>query len=193
MVKDMIRQRWRSFVIAGLGLLLFYACNGNRRPQADNPVSRFIGSEIQFDGLLSFNMPDGETLASMLKDAQNSIIVYIDSSSCEDCSISRALNIRGFELELKQKLIGDIPFLFIFNTQDIWTLEKRLHDFGFYHYYFVDYESTFLRKNKIPADKRFHTFLLDENNKVVLVGNPSTNQKVRDLYNKVLHCPVNRR
>lgn len=33
----------------------------------------------------------------------------------------------------------------------------------------------------IPSETKYHTFLIDENDKVVLVGNPLTKTKIRDV------------
>jgi len=188
-MKYTISKRWRNFAITGLGLLLLYACNGNKRTHADNPISQLIGRTILFEELLPFNLPEGATLYSLSKNANYGVIVYVDSSSCENCSITAALNIRGYQLELQEKHRDDIRFVYIFNTQDVWALQQRLLDFGFYHYYFVDFENTFLERNQIPSDKRFHTLLIDNENKVLVIGNPSTNMKIRSLYNKVLKNP----
>ena len=150
-----------------------------------------IGREIDFTELILFNLPTGETHKSLLEIARNSIVIYVDSSSCVDCSITNTLNIRGYELELKQKQREDIPFIYIFNTQDVWTLQNRLHELGFYHYYFVDFENIFLKKNQIPENSLFHTFLL-KNDKVRLIGNPSSNFKIKALYNRELKMPTRR-
>jgi hypothetical protein len=147
-----------------------------------------MGKEILFEGLLSFNLQEGMTLSSLRGNADHCIVVYVDSSSCEDCSITNALNLWGYELELRQKQKDNVLFIYIFNTQDIGVLQKRLHDLGFFHHYFVDFENVFLSNNQIPRDLRFHTFLLKDN-KVRIIGNPSSNQKVRKLYDKALRVP----
>ena len=182
------RQLWRNLVLVGLGLLLYCACNGNKHPQTGNPISQMMGREILFEELLLFNQQEGATLHSLSENINYSIIVYVDSSTCEDCSITTALNIRGYQLELQQKQRDDIRFIYIFNTQDIGSLQERLRGFGFYHYYFVDFENTFLANNQIPSDKRFHTFLLHKN-RVQVIGNPSANPKIKNLYNKALKIP----
>lgn len=38
----------------------------------------------------------------------------------------------------------------------------------------------------IPVDKMFHAFLLDENNNVLLVGNPLENEKIEELFWKIV-------
>jgi hypothetical protein len=36
--------------------------------------------------------------------------------------------------------------------------------------------------NSLSKDKNFQTFLLDSNNRVILVGNPMNNKNIFDLY-----------
>ncbi len=45
---------------------------------------------------------------------------------------------------------------------------------------YVDFEGGFL-DNKIPEDVRFHSFLLDEDGHPVVVGNPISSERIRDL------------
>lgn len=40
--------------------------------------------------------------------------------------------------------------------------------------------------NNFPSDMSFQTFLLDEDNKVVAIGNPVHNPKVKELYLKII-------
>jgi hypothetical protein len=48
---------------------------------------------------------------------------------------------------------------------------------------FIDESGLFPKANPhIPADNRFHTFLLDKNGKVVLVGDPVNNPALWELY-----------
>ena len=43
--------------------------------------------------------------------------------------------------------------------------------------------------NKFPAGGKFHTFLLDRDNKVVLVGSPVNNENIAELYRDILLDP----
>ena len=43
--------------------------------------------------------------------------------------------------------------------------------------------------NKFPAGGKFHTFLLDRDNKVVLVGSPVNNENIAELYRDILLAP----
>jgi len=38
----------------------------------------------------------------------------------------------------------------------------------------------------LPKDRAFHTFLLDENNNVILVGDPLYNKMIRKMFYKIV-------
>ena len=59
---------------------------------------------------------------------------------------------------------------------------------------FVDTANVFMKANaNIPSESMFHTFLLDENNKVVLVGNPMLNNKIEYMMISILEEKLGRK
>ncbi|MCE8655689.1 DUF1573 domain-containing protein [Bacteroides fragilis] len=50
----------------------------------------------------------------------------------------------------------------------------------------LDLENTFYDTNKIPGDMMLQTFLLDEDNKIVAIGNPIHNSKIKDLFLNII-------
>lgn len=53
---------------------------------------------------------------------------------------------------------------------------------------FLDEKGSFYALNHFSADMDFQTFLLDKDNKVVAIGNPILNPKVKTLYLEKLTC-----
>lgn len=49
-----------------------------------------------------------------------------------------------------------------------------------------DPRNEFKKRNNLPDGHKFHTFLLNENNEVVGVGNPTENPKIRDFYKRII-------
>ena len=53
---------------------------------------------------------------------------------------------------------------------------------------YVDDRQYFITNNPtIPEDAMFHTFLLDRENRIVLVGNPVHNEKLWELYKNTIN------
>ena len=58
-----------------------------------------------------------------------------------------------------------------------------LTDLRFRHTVFFDADGAFERLNpQMPKKEEFHMFLLNGENKVVLIGNPTHNEKLNRLY-----------
>lgn len=46
----------------------------------------------------------------------------------------------------------------------------------------IDVKYDFIKVNSFPPDIKYHTFLLDHNNKLIIVGDPRFNKKLHELY-----------
>lgn len=57
---------------------------------------------------------------------------------------------------------------------------------NFTHPVCVDESDSFNKLNHFPSDVRFQTFLLDKENKVIAIGNPVHNPKIKELYLNII-------
>lgn len=84
-----------------------------------------------------------------------------------------------------------------YNIQFVFILEPRLGECNltwhrlnnshFNHVVFIDKQYLFRKTNpQIPNERMYHTFLLDPNNNVVLVGNPLFNPKLEKMLRRIL-------
>jgi hypothetical protein len=116
------------------------------------------------------------------------IIVYTDSLSCNTCKVDNLFQYSDIVNFCKQ-LDGKCEPVFMFSPRerDVEMLRYRL-DISIIDYNIViDSTRSFPKANPhIPADSRLHTFLLDKNGKVVLVGDPSHNPELWELYKKTI-------
>ena len=105
------------------------------------------------------------------------IVCYTGLADCVVCEIAPNAW-RKFIKDLE--VFAKIPiFLFMHPNKE---LENNLKiQFSDLPLYFDDNDG-FYKLNHFSTDKRFHCFLLDENNKVILIGNPVKNPKIRELY-----------
>ena len=68
------------------------------------------------------------------------------------------------------------------------VLTKLRKDTILNNYIYVDTCNVFTRNNStIPEERYLHTFLLDRENKIVLVGNPNVNERVESLFQKIMN------
>jgi len=81
------------------------------------------------------------------------------------------------------KRYKDLSYLFYVNSIDydsFLNYEKR--EINFPLPLINDEENAFIKKNKLSSNKLYQTFLIDENNKVILVGNPLLSKEIKKLY-----------
>lgn len=50
----------------------------------------------------------------------------------------------------------------------------------------MDVNDSMNKLNHFPPDNMFQTFLLDKDNKVIAIGNPVYNSKVKELYMNII-------
>lgn len=93
------------------------------------------------------------------------------------------MEIQEKELELIAK---QTRIFFIINTTDSVKIKSFFEKEKLDVPLFFDIENTSFVRNKILAENKFHTFFLNENNEVVLVGSPIDNEKMWELYKDVI-------
>ena len=104
------------------------------------------------------------------------ILTYVDSVGCLSCKL---------QLDRWKELMEDggfsgVDFLFFFSPEKMRDIVGTLRAEGFTHPVCIDRDKRLNRLNHFPADPTFQTFLLDENNRVRAVGNPSTTRRSRN-------------
>ena len=113
------------------------------------------------------------------------MLIYVDPSGCIDCKL---------QLHKWKELIeytdsvtgGKVPFLFFFYPKDRIEIRYLLKSYEIDRPVCIDLDDQLNKLNRFPADMSFQTFLLDKNNKVIIVGNPIHDIAIKDLYLKLL-------
>ena len=77
---------------------------------------------------------------------------------------------------------GRVSFLFYFYSERKNELNDIFNRFNFVYPVYWDEKNEFYRLNRFPSDITFQTFLLDKSNKIIAIGNPVHNPKIKDLY-----------
>ena len=115
------------------------------------------------------------------------LVVYVDSSECSSCAIDK---LERWNLYMnKYKHVKDLLFLVILESRkaNLEYVERKVGMTGMHTHVFIDTLSFFRRHNpQIPKDRMFHTFLLDESDSVVLVGNPMQNNQIDNLLKQIV-------
>lgn len=164
-----------------LVLLILSAISCNRQVDLNKEIKKIIGSEIfLIDSLKSFSINKGFHFYKS-KNGKLKIATYINGS-CPQCL---------FELEEWKRIIEDqafkeVSFHFYIKTTNINQMISILKEISFDYPTIIDTSNQFFILNKLSEDKNLQTFLLNENNKIVIVGNPIYGEQIKDFYLKVV-------
>lgn len=111
------------------------------------------------------------------------LIIYSDSLACTTCAMSKMYCWN--DLLKRAESYGEIlnvHFIFSPKQQDLPCTRELLSNINFKHVIHLDTMNVFSMNNSnIPNNPAMHSFLLDENNNVILVGNPLTNKRIEEL------------
>ncbi|MCM1177422.1 MAG: hypothetical protein NC308_01815 [Clostridium sp.] len=115
------------------------------------------------------------------------LIIYHDSTACSNCQISHLYdNIDLYEISDSLDAF-EVMTIFSPREEEYDNVMKELVQVNFPYPVYVDTYGTFMEANScIPADARFHTFLLDRDGHPVFVGNPMSSQDLWTLFEKAL-------
>jgi hypothetical protein len=50
----------------------------------------------------------------------------------------------------------------------------------------LDANSVFFEKNKIPEEEIFHTMLIDENSRIIIIGDPTRSDYINEKYKNII-------
>jgi len=170
----------RIIIIAiTFGAVCFSSCKDQRRKNAVKIVKEWTGKEISFPEGLTCTFMGRDTTCVDLYGDNYKVLLYVDSIGCTSCR----LNLSDWKRIIDESdsiFITKPEFVFVFQPKK--RLEKELHYIlrskGFRHPVFVDKENEFNEINIFPSNPDYQCFLLNKNNKVVMVGNPSHNTEI---------------
>lgn len=167
-------------------LPIFFSCKNEqkeREKQIAQLVKEWQGKEIVFPDNLIFTRYVTDTTDYQIPNSEYKVLIYVDSVGCTSCKLQlhKWKELVEYVDSVTQKRVS---FLFFFHSKDNKEICSLLKHDGFDRPVCIDLEDRLNKQNKFPADITFQTFLLDKNNKVVVMGNPVHNKAVRDLYLK---------
>lgn len=157
----------------------FFSCKNNQ-------IEQLFFKEVCFPDTLHYITNNPDVIAKM--------VVYFDSTVCASCQLSRLWEWDETSIITKATKYK-FQTIFIFSpaeanlaavqraTQAINSKEKNI---------LIDENQDFVRLNPfLPEESVFHTFLLNKNNEIVLIGNPVNNSELWGLYKKIVRELIN--
>lgn len=185
-----IRNRIRTtgYILLSTICSIICACNSQKKELQEKVEElQSTAIDIPYDRMDCWTSDSIKAISPWNK-AKLKLVHYVDSASCSTCYLSK---IAKKELLFRMEKLSNNEFynVFIINPDNIAKkrLEKEFHYKSIPQTIFVDSANIFTEVNAtIPSESMYHTFLLDENNKVILVGNPIVYKKIEDILQNVV-------
>lgn len=167
----------RFILIILVSISVFCFCSDSNQ-NIRKLLEEWRGREILYPSKANFVVLDSTNLDK----GMYTILVYMDSMQCISCN----LNLHSWN-NLVEGIKSDlVNFQFVFHPykkNELKLILKREH---FLFPYYIDEEDEFNKLNHFPLEPAFQTFLLDKDNKVLAIGNPVLNPKVKELYLRII-------
>lgn len=168
-------------------VFLFVSCNVPKKDatwdkKVENTVSQWIHKKMYLPDSLEIVEDTtivGKFYLKSLK-SHRRLVVYIDAG-CGVCLLHFEFWQKFINEAMKKKVNCD--YLLYVKIDDLDT--DLVRKMKFTYPFLIDNESLFVDKNEL-WDKRFQCALLNDKNEVILVGDPTLNPQLRELYMNVL-------
>ena len=167
-----------------LFVLIFIGCKSGNRQNIENLWQEWEGKVIHFPQNSIFTIYGKDTMVFNMN-GNYKILLYVNSVGCTACKL-QLQQWKGLMEEFSRLSKKEVSFVFYISPKDKTELELLLESEEFVYPVCMDEEDEFNNLNCFPENEDFHTLLLDKENKVVLIGNPIHNMKIKELYLKIL-------
>ena len=166
-------------------LWLFASCSESREEAMFRLVNEWKGKSVIIPVRSVFTVQGKEVVDFNYRDAEYKILVYTDSVGCTSCKLQLP-KWKQMIAEVDSLTGGRVPFLFYFHAKDPKELRFYLRRDNFTYPVCFEDDDYLNRLNRLPSDMTFQTLLLDKENKVVAIGSPVLNPKIKDLYLEII-------
>ena len=162
------------------------SCRKNKEfTEAEKIVIEWTGKQIVFPDSVTCLSVGKDTTCILPESTPFKILVYTDSSGCTSCKLRLYMWNKLIE-EAKAEMPELVNFQFYFQPKNLNELKVLFRRDAFTYPSYIDTKSELNRLNNLPTNDKFQTFLLDKDNKVVSIGNPTNNPQVWELYRKII-------
>ncbi len=169
-----------------MSCLLISGCNLSEKHATQQILKKMIGSTVVLpekvtciQGGYSFPMP--ETLRTTPK-----LIVFVDSTECSKCRIDKLVHYSGMFTLSKETNAFTISILISTPKLEYNEIYEHLLYSEIQYPIYLDDNNAFRRLNpSIPDESMFHTVTVNDNNEIVLVGDPVYNDRIMEMFNRV--------
>ena len=166
-------------------LWLLASCSESREEAMLRLVNEWKDKSVIIPVRSVFTVQGKDVVDFNYRDAEYKILVYTDSIGCTSCKLQLP-KWKRMIAEVDSLTGGRVPFLFYFHPKDPKELRFYLRRDNFTYPVCFEEDDYINRLNRFPSDMTFQTLLLNKENKVVAIGSPVLNPKIKDLYLEII-------
>ncbi|MBQ0142864.1 MAG: hypothetical protein KBT06_08725 [Prevotellaceae bacterium] len=169
-------------IVCALLMCLTCSCGKNANERIVSEIKAMTGRTIVFPN--GYQTISCDKTVNMKKCLQKDIkiVSYIDYLSCTQCGINMMME----WIDKINEINPNVEYILVVNTDlkhELDSLVQQNDFYGLIMYYSTD---TFITTNNLDVMACNKTFLLDKNNKIVLVGEPWDNKSLAQLYSQTI-------
>lgn len=153
--------------------------------EVEKIVNDWTGREIIYPQNISCKSIDKDISCVSPSSTPYKILVYVDSIGCTSCKL-HLYKWNSIIEEVNNEMSDLINFQFYFHPKNIEEIFFLFRKDSFKYPIYIDKDNQIDRLNNFPKDSRYQTFLLDNQNKVIGVGNPADNPLIWNLYKQII-------
>lgn len=164
---------------------IFFSCKESDKDKITRLVKEWEGKEIHFPPRSIFTIQGKDTVDFPFEKAEYKIVTYVDSIGCISCKLQLP-RWKSFIHTVDSISHVKVPFVFYFHAKTIKELRYVTRRDDFHYPICLDIKDEFNSINHLPSEMLLQTFLLDKDNKIIAMGNPVHNPKIKELYLQIL-------
>lgn len=165
---------------------VFISCvNTPNKREILSVLETMKGTNVVFPNTLrSYSVNDYEIENGEIN--RQKIVVYFSPMVCTPCNLDRLFDME--ELEEKWTNVEVVYILSYIKDEDEMEIKSYLEEWDFKSTVYLDKGNRFAKENPVlPRNPNYHTFLLDSEGKILIVGNPMLSTDVRNLYENLIN------
>ena len=153
-------------------IFLFFLCIscGYTNKEISQIVKEWQNKEIIFPYSLQSKIMGKDTACNYLLNKKYKILLYVDSTACTECKLQLY---EWYKLiKESQKYTDSLSFIFVVQTPNPKKIDIICKKNKFDYPIFYDSKNNINKINNFPEQIEYQTFLLNQDNRVLIIGNP---------------------
>ena len=176
----MINPRTISQCVACFFFLFFFNCTSKEKNLVRSELDRLLSKELLLIDSLEVYYPS-KNIGEMTINPKYKIVAYIDGN-CDNC----IGQLKVWKHFIEKYNNYSVQFCFYVSSINSDYIKSILENIEFNYYVSIDKNDTFYQCNELVDNKLFQVFLLDENGKTIVVGNPIFSNKLEEMFFKII-------